>query len=802
MPIKLLPLIALIFYHAALEASTAGDGGVANPDFTKGDGIPEDAPHDWNLGPTGLRGWMFSHRMDTTEARQVMITEVADNSPAAGLVQVGDVLLGVQSSHFSYDPRTELGKAITRAEATDGQLSLLRWRNGETETTTVNLAVLGNYSPTAPFDCPKSSKILAQASHQLARHMNENPTEGNGIERCFNALALLATGNPDFLPIIRQQVEWAAQYSDLKRKSLHSWFYGPANLLLAEYTLATGDQSFIKDLERVTLEIVAGQSAVGSWGHRFVQDNGRLAGYGMMNAPGLTLTTSLLLAREAGIRNPTLDEAIDKSLDLLRFYSGKGAVPYGDHHPWVETHEDNGKNGIAALAFHLANEPTHASYFSKTSVASHGAERDTGHTGNYFNILWAMPGVALSGPHATGAWLQEFGWYYDLARRWDGSFQHQGPPSPKHDSYKNWDATGAFILAYAQPLANIHLAGRKKSIVKAITASQAASLIADGKGWSPRKKDQVYSNHTTEELLNALKSWSPVVRERAASELAHRDSPPVDKLIDLLRKGDLNTQLGTCQALIALKHLAAPAYQPLVQKLDAEDLWLRIKAAEALASIGQAATPAIPTLLSMIAAGNTSDDPRGMQQRYLTFALFDRREGMLKQSLDGVNRDQLYAAVRAGLKNQDGRARGTLDTVYHNLSFEEIKPLLPAIHEAILHPAPSGIMFADGIRLGGLKLLARHRISEGLPLCLDLIRLEDWGAMRRLPTCLNALQLYGGAAQPLIPKLTQLEQQLQQRRNVDTLDSELKLIRKTIEQIAQAPPQPGLRSLKNLQAQP
>ena len=48
------------------------------------------------------------------------------------------------------------------------------------------------------------------------------------------------------------------------------------------------------------MEIVDGQSPVGSWGHRFVDKNNRLRGYGMMNAPGVPLTISLVLARKAG----------------------------------------------------------------------------------------------------------------------------------------------------------------------------------------------------------------------------------------------------------------------------------------------------------------------------------------------------------------------------------------------------------------------------------------------------------------------------------------------------------------------
>ena len=94
---------------------------------------------------------------------------------------------------------------------------------------------------------------------------------------------------------------------------------------------------------------------------------------------------------------------------------------------------------------------------------------------------------------------------------------------------------------------------------------------------------------------------------------------------------------------------------------------------------------------SYIANQFPQSDPRGMQQRYLSFALFDNG-GMLSRSLEGVDREALYKAVRAGLKNQDGRARGSIGSVYRNLSAEDIKPLLPAIYQAIIEPAPSGEM--------------------------------------------------------------------------------------------------------------
>ncbi|MFZ9690707.1 MAG: DUF6288 domain-containing protein [Phycisphaerales bacterium] len=746
-----------------------------NPDFTRGETVPEGATHDWNLGPTGARGWMHSSGMETSLARQVLVTEVAEGSPADGVLAVGDVILGVAGQPFAFDPRTEVGRAIGDAEASDGRLALTRWRDGAATEVVVALPVLGEYAPTAPFACDKSRRILAAGCEDLARRLEANPRAGNRIERAYNALALLASGDRRYWPLVRQQVELVAGFSDLERRDLHSWWYGPVNLLIGEYTIATGDRSFMPDLERITMEIVRGQSPVGSWGHRFIQQStGRLAGYGMMNAPGLPMLLSLIVAREAGVESPELDAAIERSARLVRFYVGKGSVPYGDHHPWIENHDDNGKNGVAAIVFNLLGDAEAAAYFSRMSVACHGGERDTGHTGNYFNVLWAMPGVALSGPQATGAWLEEHGWSYDLARRWDGSFRHQGPPEPKPDSYGNWDATGVHLLAYAQPLRTIHITGKALSRVPQIDASTAASLIEDGRGWSPRTKLEAYGSRSEADLLAGLGSWSPVVRERSAIELARRDEVPMAALIAMLESDDLDARIGACQAFGHLKRRAAPALRALEATLAADDLWLRIKAAEAIAAMGKSGMPALPTLLTMLAEGRSDADPRGMQQRYLCFALFDRRDGMLGRSLDGVDRDALYAAVRAGLLNEDGRARGTIGSVYRRLSSEEIEPLLPAIHAAIVEPAPSGIMFADEIRLEGLEVLARNQIAEGLPLCLELVDPDRWGLDNRIERCLNALKAYGGAAAGEVPRLRALHEELVARnwnpKRLESLD--------------------------------
>ncbi len=760
---KKISLVACVIVAAILAspAFAAENGQLTVPDFTAGEAIPADAKHDWNLGPTGLRGWMFCDQMVTTDARQISITKVEKESPAEGMFRVGDVILGVGGKLFAFDPRTEMGKAITTAEseAGEGKLSLTRWRAGKTEEVVLRLPELGSYSATAPYDCAKSKRLLEQGCKALAVRMadpaySKSPHQ-DPITRSLNALALLACGDPEDLPLVKKEAEWAAEFSS---NSMQTWHYGYCIMLLSEYVMATGDQSVMPGLRRLAMEAAEGQSAVGSWGHGFALSSGRLGGYGMMNSPGLPLTISLVLAREAGVKTPEVDRAIELSTRLLRFYIGKGAIPYGDHHPWIENHDDNGKCGMGAVLFSLLGESQGAEFFSRMSVASHGPERDSGHTGNFFNILWALPGVAQSGPHATGAWMQEYGaWYFDLARQSDGTFRHQGPPEKDNDSYSGWDCTGGYLLAYAMPLKKIYLTGRRPSIVPQLDAVASQSLIQDGRGWSNKDRYSTYDELSADQLLERLGSWSPVVRERAAIALGRSQEVPLPALLKMLDSPDLESRYGACQALIVLRGRGTPAVETLRRLLTDKDLWLRIKAAEALASIGKPASHAVPELLELLAQVDPKNDPRGMQQRYLTFVLFENGDGMLSRSLEGVDDELLYKAVRAGLKNQDGRARGSIGSVYRNLSSEKIKPLLPAIHQAIIEPAPSGEMFADSIRVEGLRLLAKHRIEEGISACVQYTRDQNpWDSQERTPELMKLLLSYGTHAKTVIPELTKL----------------------------------------------
>jgi hypothetical protein len=256
-------------------------------------------------------------------------------------------------------------------------------------------------------------------------------------------------------------------------------------------------------------------------------------------------------------------------------------------------------------------------------------------------------------------------------------------------------------------------------------------------------------------LLERLGSWSPAVRERAAAALQRRKGEkPLATIIEMLRSPNLYARYGACVALKEMRESAAPAINDLTTLLDHEDLWLRILAIDALAHIGKPAMSRLPILLERLARKPAKDDPRGIEQRYLCFAVFGQ---MLKDSTEGADPTLLRQAVVAGLQNEDGRARSEVSNIYQTLPYDQLKPLLPAIYRAVAEPAPSGEMFADAVRIRGLELLSKHHIEEGMKASVDYIRTQNkWASEKRTPELLKILQSYGIHARSFIPELQKI----------------------------------------------
>lgn len=191
--------------------------------------------------------------------------------------------------------------------------------------------------------------------------------------------------------------------------------------------------------------------------------------------------------------------------------------------------------------------------------------------------------------------------------------------------------------------------------------------------------------------------------------------------------------------------------------------------------------------------------PEASNMRFVAFALFGQLLPRLK-SFDDVDKDQLLKAISQGLQNQDGRARSEISGVYGRLSYQQIRPLLPSIPEGIKTPAPSGEMFADGVRLNGLKGLASHQIEEGMQAAADYLRTQNpWASENRTPKILEVLDAYGAEAQVIIPHLEETEPIFHQGEvnfSIKLSKQKARAVHEAIEKIKSAKVHPELRSLK------
>ena len=754
-------LMAAAMLLGLATGGSPGKAGDVPPDLTQG-GKP-DNEHRWTLGATGARGWVWSRYVaggsENTDARQILITEVAKGSPADGVLENGDVVTGLNGQAFGGDARRLFAQAVTEAEkeTSGGVLKLVRWRAGKTENVQLKLQALGTYAPTAPYGCAKSKRVFEQGCAAIAKRGFKDK-QGNvqiSIENDMNALALLAlvaSGREEYRPLV---AEYARKVAGYQPDGHISWGYAYETLFLAEYVLATKDETVMPGLRRLSLDIARGASGVGTWGHGFVQPSGNLGGYGCMNQPGIPLTLDMVLAREAGVKDPDLDKTITKASGFLRQWVNKGAIPYGDHEPWP-WHDDNGKCSGAAVLFDLLGDREAAAFYSRMGTAAY-AERESGHTGNFFNIFWALPGVSRCGPAATAAYLKETSWYYDMARGWDGRLEHVGFPG--EGSYNGWDCTGSYLLGYALPLKSLYLTGRKPGAAPVLSPAEVAETIAAGRGFTfqnAERKDW-YADRKTETLLAGLSSWSPAVRLRSSQARRHREGDFLPQILKLLDCKDRNSRYGACEALANLGPKADPAAPQVRALLNDKDPWLRMLAARTLPCMSQSVrAAAVPELLRAALL----KDPNDRRQRLVgevAKALFAPMPGtneptpILAKSLDGVDRPLLYAALKEVLANEDGLIRGLAAGIYPMLSAEDVKALLPEILAATRKNAPSGEMFRMDIRWAGLNLLARFRIREGMALCVDMMNEFDWGCEQE--QCTKPLKKYGGAAKEVIPQL-------------------------------------------------
>jgi len=391
------------------------------------------------------------------------VKNVEPGSPAAatGKLRVGQIIDTINGEKLAdIDPRIQLGNMITKAEATDGIVRLMVRddEQGEPQEVVVQIPVLGSYSETWPLKCAKSERIVRDLAAWMVK---QGWSGGIGLDGP-RMLFLLSTGNEEDLDVVRG---WVAKtvmaHASQSVGGAINWHLGYGSVPLAEYYLRTGDSSVLPVIQKAVKAAEANYMP-GGWAQRGLGGLNYYAG-GRMNPAGVHIMTFLLLARECGVE---VDENMFQGgLRQYFRFAGRGLMAYGDHRPESD-YTDNGRNG--ALAFTMAAA---AAQFPGREDTVYAGARDIsairgfytthrmlhGHSGGGIGEIWR--GAAMGLMHETEPLkYREFmdvrTWFYELSRRFDGSFGIIG--GERYDD-TNWGA--GLGLAYTIPRGHLRIAG-------------------------------------------------------------------------------------------------------------------------------------------------------------------------------------------------------------------------------------------------------------------------------------------------------------------------------------------------------
>ncbi|MFZ9937627.1 MAG: DUF6288 domain-containing protein, partial [Luteolibacter sp.] len=757
----------------------------APPDLTAGASIPSNLTTTWNLGPTGMRGWVY---YDTTsggingsvESRQIQVRKVDSGSPAAGVFLPDDLILGASGTSaapvpFDTDARRGLAAAIADAEArSPAQLKLIRWRAGAQSVVTLPLRTMGAYSASAPYQCPKSQKILKEGMDYYYKK------ESSGRYR-MGALSLLAAQD-DFFPDralylkkaqteARALIKSTSELNALRNYTASTAYpipWGRAHelILLGEYYLITGDAQVFPTIEALAINLAKGASHYGTVAHSLRQGayDGSIShrpvntGYGVVNSIGMPCLLGVQLAKRCGVDDPLVDGMIERAKMFYASYANRGAIPYGEHEAYDPRHENNGKCGLAAIV--LDDDPDYldqGGFFVMMALASGDTDRDVGHTGAYFNYFWAPLGAQRGGPLAVQEYFRKISWMLDLHRRWDGGFDYDSYSenrAPNGSSYYDFRMSTAMLLTYAIPLESLHLTGRDSTGALALSPARVSDCM--------NVEDYHATTRSTAQLVGDLALWSPKIRKLAAAELGKRSINTATRDEIRAKAMDVNgtSRYGAIQALGETKDTGYTGQ--LVSLLNDDDAQVRTLAAKALHLFQSShkvpfRASMMQTLVSRERPAFTIDpvDPMQLDQAALITAIFGsgafaNSRSEMDTLISQVGSRLFFNALKVASRHPTGNARGRIKNLFKALTPAEVTRMAPELVDMVALESPADRMFSLDVRNEAMLAMARSLVADAVPAAMRAIdNSNGWGGFHE--NLLNALVRYGGSSTLVTP---------------------------------------------------
>ncbi|MDT8389155.1 MAG: DUF6288 domain-containing protein [Lentisphaeria bacterium] len=494
------------------------------------------------LGPVGVKTGPFGPNMG--------VREVVSGSPADSKLFEGDVIYSANGAMLGWKAWEVMAAAITESETREknGKLVLGVRRDGENRDVELTLEVMGTYSPTAPYDCPKTEKIIADL---------QNWVVAQGADAGFlntDAIFLLATGDPEMQGYVRRVIYKIMAGMDPNKEinpvgGMKSWHSSANAFLFGEYYLATGDRNALPYLKWFCDRLAATQNKQeGGWRHNFPGG----PTYGLIPNAGLPGVMGMQFAKEAGV-----DIDMDSfALGVQHFGRNRaetGFLIYGfggcerdvpapvNPEALATGHLDTYNGGLSAAGILMGLTGNHRAAHLCSLISSYAWNNTFhGHGGNFWNNFWTPLGAHAHSKAAFIHFWKNYRWYRECNRMFDGSLI-------QHESGKVGAGCGVALVA---PRQRLQIVGAP---VSPFTVDAPAYLKpALDAYW---KKDYA----TCETLVNDLLAAGTVAKnERATVEYLARAAREIQESIvdDLARVSRLAAEGKPAEAKTFMPGLA------------------------------------------------------------------------------------------------------------------------------------------------------------------------------------------------------------------------------------------------------
>ncbi|MGA1824592.1 MAG: DUF6288 domain-containing protein [bacterium] len=455
-----------------------------------------------NLGITGARA-----KITETNLRALKVAYVFSNTPAHGKLQVGDLIVGANGKAFETDhkngygmavfggdgPCMDFGYALEESQGNNGILTLNVRRNNQDMTVELDIGTkYGKYSDTFPYNCPKTELILDELYTFIAsKHIKDSGHSTWGywgrymIDVNFlAAMALLASGDPQYLPKVKQTAQFFADITDSniedEMEGLTVWNYSFAGILLSEYYLVTGEAWVLPELEEIKTWLLdaqftdisqqlvnthgeADERQIGGWGH-----DPAYSGYGPFNMQTGQCLVAFSLMSRCGISVPWDRMEIGyQSIATGTAQNGYVWYSYGLGGGPTD-YADMGRTGVSAVANYLV--PSSDSTFQQMAklnaqcIGYDGRYKsfpDT-HGSPHLGMVWIAMGARLDNQGFRNL-MDYHRWWYSLAQTHDGN-QFVGQPSRdaggQYDTHTRVIASSVAALVLSTKNKTLHVIGK------------------------------------------------------------------------------------------------------------------------------------------------------------------------------------------------------------------------------------------------------------------------------------------------------------------------------------------------------